>query len=71
MRPIPLDINAGNFIDSYRSIGYSMETAIADIIDNSIAANATEIRINMVWEDYEKSRPYVEIIDNGIGMSDS
>ena len=71
MKKIPLDINARNFIDSYRSIGYSIETAIADIIDNSIAADATEIRVNMIWDDYQEQEPIVQIIDNGHGMSDS
>lgn len=28
-----------------RSVGYDLNTAIADIIDNSIAANATKISI--------------------------
>ena len=32
-------------IESVRDIGYTIETAIADLIDNSITANATEIQI--------------------------
>ena len=32
-------------IESIRSIGYSFETAIADLIDNSISAKATKIDI--------------------------
>ena len=32
-------------MESTRAIGYSIESAIADVIDNSIAAKATEIRI--------------------------
>lgn len=69
MKTIPLGINISNFIESYRSIGYTIETAIADIIDNSIFANATEIKINMLWPDYSCSNPFVQIIDDGIGMS--
>ena len=69
MEYIPLDIKADNFIDSYRSIGYSIETAIADIIDNSIAAKATEIRVNMIWDDLVKGEPIIQILDNGYGMS--
>lgn len=30
---------------SMRSMGYSFESAIADIIDNSISANATKIEL--------------------------
>lgn len=71
MKTIPLNINVSNFIDSYRSIGYTIETAIADIIDNSIYAKATRIDINMEWDDYSNGSPYVQIIDNGIGMTDA
>lgn len=34
-----------NLLESMRSVGYDLNTAIADIIDNSIAANATKISI--------------------------
>ena len=71
MEQIPLGINAGNYIESNRHIGYTIETAIADIIDNSIYAKATEINIEMVWENYNTTEPYVQIFDNGIGMSNS
>lgn len=36
---------APNLIESMRSIGYSFETALADIVDNSIAANAHNVDI--------------------------
>ncbi|MGH9899670.1 MAG: ATP-binding protein, partial [Pyrinomonadaceae bacterium] len=52
------------FIESMRAVGYSLESAVADLIDNSISAKATAIRIQF--------RPfdnlYVAIIDNGEGM---
>ena len=32
-------------VESTRSIGYSFESALADIIDNSIGKNATEVNI--------------------------
>jgi len=51
-------------LESMRAIGYSFETAIADIIDNSISAEATEVSIRF-WP-YDS--PYVAIIDNGHGM---
>ena len=34
-----------NLLESMRSVGYDLNTAVADIIDNSIAANATKISI--------------------------
>jgi hypothetical protein len=33
------------FIESMRAVGYSLESAIADLIDNSISARATSVRI--------------------------
>lgn len=51
--------------ESLRSIGYSMETAIADLIDNSITAGATSISINGT---YKGSKTALYILDNGCGM---
>ena len=52
-------------IESLRDIGYSFNSALADIVDNSITANATEISIEAVPEDGFR----VAIIDNGEGLS--
>ncbi len=52
-------------IQGLRSIGYSFQTAVADIIDNSIAANATSVNI---YYDSNEENPYFEICDNGKGM---
>jgi len=62
----PLPPRASSLAESMRDIGYSPETAIADIIDNSIAAHATEINIRF---DFEAASPTLSIIDNGDGMS--
>lgn len=52
-------------IESLRAVGYSVEAAIADLIDNSISAHATEIEIK-----YDASgEPFVAILDNGWGMT--
>ena len=37
---------ASVLIEGMRDIGYTLETALADIIDNSIAAGATESRFS-------------------------
>jgi hypothetical protein len=50
---------------SMRDLGYSLETAVADLIDNSISAEATEVDI--VCE-IASGTPYLAIIDNGRGM---
>ncbi len=57
---------AGSMIETFRAIGYSAKTAVADIIDNSITAGAEN-----VWVDYEWRGPdtVLSIIDDGIGMS--
>jgi hypothetical protein len=62
-------IDAPNFIRAIRESGYvSMATALAELIDNSLQANATvvDITINL---DGPESLPYVEVEDNGEGMT--
>ena len=54
-------------IESMRNLGYDLPSALADIIDNSITAQANEIHIDYGWNEGE---PYVLIIDNGNGMSE-
>ncbi|MDU2286197.1 MAG: ATP-binding protein [Enterococcus faecalis] len=56
--------DASNLVESQRSVGYTFETAIADIVDNSVSANATRIDIN-----FNNQQKYVSILDNGYGMS--
>lgn len=67
MENVVLTPYAPNLIESTRSIGYSFETALADIIDNSISNNAKKIDIQFNAQD----SPYVAIIDNGTGMDKS
>jgi hypothetical protein len=59
---------ADTTFESLRGLGYSTATAIADIIDNSIAAGASEIDIKFHWAEHES---YISILDNGNGMSDN
>ena len=56
---------APHLIESMRSLGYSFETAIADLIDNSISANANNIEILLS----HSLNPYLIIFDNGCGMT--
>lgn len=56
-----------SLLQSVRSFGYSIETAIADLIDNSITANATEIKIDYGIDRYSS---FVRVEDNGIGMNE-
>lgn len=64
MKTIFLPPSASALMESTRSIGYSLEAAIADIIDNSIAACANLVEINFLPD----VNPYVVIADNGHGM---
>jgi hypothetical protein len=48
-----------------RGVGYSLETAIADLIDNSIAAGAKTVDVQLDWND---GQPLVSILDDGNGM---
>ena len=57
---------ASSMIETFRAIGYSIEAAIADIVDNSISAYAKNI-----WIDYDWKGPstIISIIDDGNGMN--
>jgi hypothetical protein len=53
-------------IESLRDTGYKFNTAIADIVDNSIAAKATVIDLQILMD--LRSNVRVSIADNGHGM---
>ena len=55
-------------IESLRGVGYSTESAIADIIDNSIAAAARNVWVQF---HFAGSQSWISITDDGIGMSDA
>lgn len=57
---------ASSMIETFRAIGYNIETAVADIIDNSISANAKNIWLNFDWKG---SATWLSIKDDGIGMN--
>ena len=63
---IELVPDANLLLTSLRSVGYKTETAIADIVDNSISAGASEIHIDFIWDD---TKSKICIWDNGKGMS--
>lgn len=66
MKSFELPPYAPTLIESTRAIGYSLEAAVADIIDNSIAAGASEVNLFFFPVDKE----YVAILDNGSGMDE-
>lgn len=52
-------------VESTRSVGYSFEAAVADIIDNSISAGAREVNITFD----STTSPFFCIADDGCGMT--
>lgn len=56
---------ASAMINTFRAFGYNLQTAIADIIDNSISAKADNIWINYEWKGKDS---WVSILDDGRGM---
>jgi hypothetical protein len=59
--------SASSMIESLRGLGYSLAAALADIIDNSLAANASRVDLLFAWEE---GRHVIAIRDNGHGMTD-
>ena len=57
----------GALVESLRSFGYSPETAIADLLDNSMSAKAKRMDLKFVWDGYES---HVAVIDDGAGMTE-
>lgn len=64
MKFINMPPDATALMESTRAIGYSLPTAVADIIDNSIAAEASRVEIF-----YSPIDRYVAILDDGFGMN--
>jgi len=60
--------SAAALIDSLRGVGYSLETAIADLIDNSITAGAGVVDLRFEWRD---GAPVTVLLDDGRGMTDA
>ena len=56
-----------SLIESMRAHGYNMATAVADLIDNSIAAGAKNIILKF---GHDKSGSSIMILDDGRGMTE-
>lgn len=52
-------------MESMRAVGYTLETALADLVDNSITARAQHVDILFSPED----DPYLVVVDDGTGMT--
>ena len=58
--------NPGRTIEGLRDTGYNFETAVADLVDNSVAAGATKVSVQ-VAQDFRGSVT-LSIADDGCGM---
>src|SRR4051812_22136852 len=68
-KPIDYELvepDASAMMESLRAFGYSTPAAIADLIDNSITAGATNVWINFFWDG---PNSYVSFLDDGSGMT--
>lgn len=68
MKVHELPPNAGRVINSLRDAGYDFNTAVADVVDNSIAAGATKVSISAECDEHN-GEISVAIADNGCGMT--
>jgi hypothetical protein len=57
---------ASTLIESLRAFGYELPTAIADLVDNSITAEARNIWIDFHWAGADS---VIALTDDGVGMS--
>lgn len=67
MTTVSVAPSARRLTRSLRDIGYSFESAIADLVDNSITAGATKVQVVITFDGKASN---IRIIDNGNGMTD-
>lgn len=58
--------SARRLIHSLRDMGYEFAPAIADLVDNSLEAGASQVD---VWIEFQGDESWVRIADNGSGMT--
>ena len=67
MRIVEIPPKPSPLIESICAIGYSLSTALADLVDNCIAARAESIQI---FASLETAEPKVGILDDGVGLTE-
>lgn len=68
MRSVDVTPSARRLSSSLRDIGYDLNTALADLVDNAIAADATTVEVEIVFEGRDS---YFAVADDGCGMTES
>jgi hypothetical protein len=66
-RTVDVTPSARRLTDSLRHIGYEFVTAVADLVDNSVAADARSVDVDI---QFDGARSRVMIADDGIGMTE-
>ena len=59
---------ASVLVESWRDIGYSLPTAVSDVIDNSLTAGARTIQLHA---ETHAEDPAIGILDDGAGMTET
>lgn len=59
---------ASAMLEALRGLGYNTATALADIVDNSIAAGAAVVSLCFSWQGGQST---ITVLDDGTGMSPS
>lgn len=59
--------NAAVMVQTFRAYGYNPETAVADLVDNSISAGARNVDVDFHWDGLDS---WLAITDNGTGMDE-
>jgi SH3-like domain-containing protein len=54
-------------VASLSSLGYSLPAAVADLVDNSVSAEAKNIDVDFTWEGQSS---WIAVIDDGRGMTE-
>ena len=67
MRIVEIAPKPSSLVESMRDIGYSLSTALADLVDNCIAARAETVQ---VFASTEGSELKIGILDDGEGMTE-
>ena len=60
--------NAPAMIQSLRSVGYTAQAAVADLVDNSISAQARNVWVTFHWDG---AHSFVSVGDDGRGMDEA
>ncbi len=59
--------DASAMVESMRAHGYTLSTAIADLVDNSIAASCKNVWLSFEWDGQNS---WISVTDDGEGMSE-